>query len=116
MCFFAFGFSLAYLILQLQSSKGGFLDMLANNPVHVFLVIFTFVVSWSVCGLLSLHVFLIAKNLTTHEHIRLGLLRDPAESVFSLGSVWKNCLWFLCRPQYPRYPPYDMENKDILLP
>ncbi|CAG8445824.1 14600_t:CDS:2 [Ambispora leptoticha] len=54
---------------------------------------------WSVGGLSSYHIYLISHNLTTHEQLRASLARrNGLRNQYDFGSVYKNCVWVLCRP------------------
>jgi hypothetical protein len=56
---------------------------------EIILVVYSVVMGWSVGSLLAYQLFLVCKNLTTHEHRRRLFSNNP----FASG-VWKNCAAF----------------------
>ncbi|RHZ44453.1 hypothetical protein Glove_724g8 [Diversispora epigaea] len=59
---------------------------------------------WSVGGLTGYHTYLISKNLTTHEQIRVPLARrNGTRNPFDYRNIYRNCLWVLCRPMTRSY-------------
>jgi hypothetical protein len=69
LCAFVFGLSLAYLVTTATSKGLTVAEILSNFGPSIFLLVFTFLIMWLVGGLLVMHLYLIAKNLTTHEHV-----------------------------------------------
>lgn len=97
-------FSLVLTVQQQQSSSatGGqeVLNVLSSQPVPIILVVYTFLISCSLVMLLGYHVYLMTKNLTTHEQIRDKFivwrdLRRVENNPFSKG-CWENWREGLC--------------------
>ncbi|ORY02725.1 Palmitoyltransferase [Basidiobolus meristosporus CBS 931.73] len=105
LCFYVFSFSLAHLILYMKSQRDSlgfdfsFLDSILANPVSLVLVIYTFVFEWSLGGLTVYHLYLVSKNMTTHEQIRSAVSTRETINPFDFGSVWTNCYHFISRPR-----------------
>lgn len=64
-----------------------------SNILSAVLLLFTFVLSWSTITLLGFHTYLVIRNLTTYEHIRLVGLGSFAAGTKSKNSNGKGLLF-----------------------
>ncbi|KAL1925134.1 uncharacterized protein VTP21DRAFT_17 [Calcarisporiella thermophila] len=117
MCLYVLGFSLAHLLLLMRDHQLSFIDAIRATPMSLVITLMSFILSWSVCGLTGYHLFLISRNLTTHEQLRasMGGRQLSTKHPFDYGHLWQNCFYVLCRPQtksYLRKPAYEIDQLD----
>ncbi|KAK9767787.1 Eukaryotic peptide chain release factor GTP-binding subunit [Basidiobolus ranarum] len=112
---YVFGFSLGHLILywkiQTKASASGtysFQQVLGEHFVSLILAIFTFVFGFTITGMTGYHLFLISKNMTTHEQIRSSINTQHTLHPFNLGSIVKNIIQFIARPRPASYIEWQM--------
>ncbi|KAL7751828.1 Eukaryotic peptide chain release factor GTP-binding subunit [Sorochytrium milnesiophthora] len=77
-------------------------EALASYPVAAVLIVYSFVLGMSVIGLAGYHWYLVSKNLSTREHIKLSA-RRYWRNPFSRNNIFANTAWSLLRPRHQSY-------------
>ncbi|RUP49903.1 DHHC palmitoyltransferase-domain-containing protein [Jimgerdemannia flammicorona] len=109
MCLYVLSLSLAHVVILYMQGRSktpgyGFGTAIGQAPVSFVLVFITFVLVWSVGGLTGYHLFLISRNVTTHEQLRASMVRrQHFPNPFDFNNPFLNCLYVLCRPQTKSY-------------
>ncbi|KAJ1678714.1 Eukaryotic peptide chain release factor GTP-binding subunit, partial [Spiromyces aspiralis] len=111
LCLYVIGFSLYRLIGPTRRvdpkyphrlSLPSFGQSVRENPVALALVVYACVFLSALSGLTGYHIFLISRNLTTHEQLTASRPnRCSASNPFSRGSCLLNWIDMLCRPLPP---------------
>ncbi|KAI8910057.1 DHHC palmitoyltransferase-domain-containing protein [Powellomyces hirtus] len=93
----------------------GFGNAIRQSPANLVLMIYTFVIGWSVLGMACYHTWITCNAFTTHEQIRersrfensrlaLGAnAQKEGQSPFSRGNGCSNWFWTICRSEEPRF-------------
>jgi len=101
LCLYTFcaSFGLLY-VLSKESIETAMPDYVADaimkSPASFFLMMYAFIVFWSVGGLIGFHIFLMFKGKSTHEEIMRRV--NP-----SYRNPWSYCLSIMCPPSIPSY-------------
>jgi len=100
LCLYTFGCCLVTLIvLSFESdpnSKSIVFDAMMKSPVSAILLLYTFVVVWSVGGLGCFHTYLVCTGKSTHEEF------TARKNPFFHGTI-NNCLITCCPASTPSY-------------
>ncbi|KNC97509.1 uncharacterized protein SPPG_07424 [Spizellomyces punctatus DAOM BR117] len=130
---YIFAFSLAGLLKTSRdgtrsdnSEEGGFLWAIRREPVNLVLMVYCFLIGWSVVGMSCYHTFISCNGVTTHEQLKQHVHEqtmlhgrssrgneEPSLYPFSRGSGWKNWSWLLCRTAEPSYDAMDLESSQV---
>ncbi|KAJ3129183.1 Palmitoyltransferase zdhhc9 [Irineochytrium annulatum] len=125
--------SIAQLIIEAMDLgvDGAFTDVLEKHPGVTVIAVFTMVLGLSFLGMTPFHCWLVAMNMTTHEHIRNRFWngedrvigagggagagdRTAYRHPWHMGSVWANARYVLCRPVEPsRLPEYQARDAGV---
>ncbi|KAF0458959.1 zf-DHHC-domain-containing protein [Gigaspora margarita] len=99
LCVYVSGFCLVHIFLLMKEQDLNFISAITIAPVSFVLAVLSFFLMWSVGGLTMYHMYLISKNLTTHEQIRIPIpRRNDTRNPFDYRNISRNCMWVLCRP------------------
>eukprot|EP01132_Coremiostelium_polycephalum_P002747 gene2747-3413_t len=90
------GFSVLFLVKK-SHEIGSFVETIMHAPVQLMLAVFAFLLFWTLIGLGSFHLFLIANNSTTREDLK-GEKNPYPKSCFS------SFIHFIFRSRGPRFP------------
>lgn len=108
---YIFAFSLAGILSLSKEGEdggqGGFWWAVGKRPVNLALVLYCFLIGWSVLGMACYHSWITCQGVTTHEQIRARVKYeqnrriDRSDSVvvapFSRGNEFSNWCWAICR-------------------
>ncbi|KAJ1915490.1 Eukaryotic peptide chain release factor GTP-binding subunit [Tieghemiomyces parasiticus] len=109
LCAYVFSFALWNLLKPLvrdelddEGQPYTFGSSLGRSPVSLVLIIYSFVFFWSVGGLTAYHIYLMSRNLTTHEQIKSSYSAGRRRYTSPFGvkaSCLSNFCYVLCRPR-----------------
>jgi len=98
---YVFGVSITILVLlSIKSGSPGFVSALIHSPASAILVLYSFLIVWSVGGLMCFHSYLIACGQTTNEEVKIAF--RSSRNPHNMGAP-KNCVHLLCSPCYPSF-------------
>ncbi|KAI8812725.1 DHHC palmitoyltransferase-domain-containing protein [Cladochytrium replicatum] len=116
---YVFAWSVAYIVILIRSGPRqfrDFFDVLAHHPVVLLLILFTFLMMFSLLGMVAYHSWITSENLTTHEQLRSQVYYETMNGrrtgrrirhPFHKGSAMENIKWVLCRPIEISYLYWD---------
>jgi len=90
--------SLVHIILLLRENNS-FTDVALQNPITVVIILYTFLMFWSVAGLGAYHLYLVGSAMTTHEDMKSTFYRHA--NPYSQG-ICRNFASVYSSPFFPR--------------
>ncbi|KAJ3138940.1 hypothetical protein HDU90_000845 [Geranomyces variabilis] len=98
----------------------GFWSAVEDKPANLVLMVYTFVIGWTVFGMAAYHTWIACNAFTTHEQIKERVRFDNSritgtehvgKSPFDRGNGCANWVWVICREGDVRFEnwPADLE-------
>ena len=107
LCVYSFVFTVVHLSNNMREpSFYGFVSSIFDIPITGIVCFFSLLIGFSLTFLNAYHLWLISRNKTTHENMRISFIHDDAGTDYSLGNPCKNARWVLCRARTESHPPF----------
>jgi len=84
------------LSTDLKNKDATLMDVVLESPVTAILLIYTFMIIWSVGGLGIFHGYLLSQGISTNE--QMAARKNPYFS-----NSWNYCTFVFCRPSVPSF-------------